>query len=62
MSADRDEERFLAIVTADPTVRAVLDRAPELGIRDWWLTAGVLFQTVWNNEPDPSQQSGSPAR
>ena len=43
-----DEERFLALVTADPTVRAVLDRAPALGVQDWWLTAGVLFQTVWN--------------
>ena len=43
-----DEERFLAIVTADPTVRAVLDRARALGVGDWWLTAGVLFQTVWN--------------
>lgn len=43
-----DEERFLAIVTADPTVRAVLERAPALGAGDWWLTAGVLFQTVWN--------------
>ncbi|RBY95645.1 hypothetical protein DQ237_14115 [Blastococcus sp. TF02-8] len=44
-----DEERFLAIVTADPTVRAVLDRAPALGLHDWWLTAGVLFQTAWNS-------------
>ncbi len=42
------EERFLGIVLADPTVRAVLDRAPELGLADWWLTAGVLFQSVWN--------------
>ena len=30
----RDEERFLGIVLADPTVRAVLDRAPELGLDD----------------------------
>ena len=44
-----DEERFLAIVTADPTVAAVLDRAPALGVGEWWLTAGVLFQTVWNS-------------
>jgi hypothetical protein len=49
VTAGRDEERFLAIVTADPTVRAVLDRAAELGVGDWWLTAGVLFQTVWNS-------------
>jgi len=46
---DPAEERFLAIVTADPTVRAVLERAPSLGLDDWWLTAGVLFQSVWND-------------
>ena len=43
-----EEERFLALVTADPTVRAILHRAPELHLGEWWLTAGVLFQTVWN--------------
>ena len=43
------EERFLDIVLADPTVAAVLERAPTLGAPDWWLTAGVLFQTVWNS-------------
>jgi hypothetical protein len=43
------EERFLGIVLADSTVRSVLERAPQLGVRDWWLTAGVLFQTVWNS-------------
>ena len=43
------EARFLDIVLADPTVRAVLHRAPALELGDWWLTAGVLFQTVWNS-------------
>lgn len=52
------EERFLEIVMADRTVRAVLDRAPELGVRDWWLTAGVLFQTVWNSLTGRSPGSG----
>jgi hypothetical protein len=36
--SDGAEGRFLAIVTADPTVRAVLERAPSLGLDDWWLT------------------------
>ena len=45
----RDEERFLHVVLADPTVRTVLERAPSLGLEDWCLTAGVLFQTVWNH-------------
>ncbi len=26
----------------------MLDRAPALGLGEWWLTAGVLFQTAWN--------------
>jgi uncharacterized protein len=43
------EERFLEVVLADPVVRAVLDRAPALGVADWWLTAGLLMQTVWND-------------
>lgn len=46
---DQAEERFLGIVTADPTVAAILERAPALGVGDWWLTAGILFQTVWNS-------------
>jgi uncharacterized protein len=44
-----DEERFLRIVLADPTVTAVLGRLGELGRDDAWLTAGVLFQAVWNS-------------
>jgi hypothetical protein len=43
-----DERRFLELVLADPTVAAVLERAPQLGAGDWWLTAGLLFQSVWN--------------
>jgi hypothetical protein len=26
----------------------ILERFPSLGIQDWWLTSGCLFQTVWN--------------
>ena len=42
------EDHFLEIVLADPTVAEILARAPDLGLGDWWLTAGLLFQTVWN--------------
>jgi uncharacterized protein len=41
-------DRFLGIVLEDPLVAEVLRRAPELGLDDWWLVAGVLVQTVWN--------------
>lgn len=26
----------------------ILNRMPDLGLRDWWLASGCLFQTVWN--------------
>jgi uncharacterized protein len=55
---DPGEERFLEIVMADPTVAAILDRAPALGLGDWWLTAGALFQTVWNSLTGRSPGTG----
>jgi hypothetical protein len=33
------QERFLGIALGDPLVRGALDRAPSLGLDDWWLTA-----------------------
>lgn len=26
----------------------ILDRIPQLGLAQWWLTAGAVFQNVWN--------------
>jgi hypothetical protein len=48
MTSSDGEQRFLELVLANPTVTAVLERAPSLGLGEWWLTAGVLFQSVWN--------------
>ena len=45
---DQDAVRFRELVLANPSVAAVLDRLPALGVDDAWLTAGVLFQSVWN--------------
>jgi hypothetical protein len=39
---------FLAIVERNPVVVEVLRRAEALALPDWYLTAGCLFQTVWN--------------
>jgi hypothetical protein len=33
----------------------IVGRMPKLGLRDWWLASGCLFQTVWN------LRSGRPA-
>jgi uncharacterized protein len=41
-------DRFLDHVLRNANNRVILDRAPALGLPDWWLTAGAVFQTVWN--------------
>jgi hypothetical protein len=44
-----DAERlFLTYIQRNPINRQILQLAPALGVSDWWLTAGALFQTVWN--------------
>lgn len=43
-----DERLFLAYIHRNPVNRQILQLAPRLGVGDWWLTAGALFQTVWN--------------
>ncbi|XVX20727.1 nucleotidyltransferase family protein [Actinomycetota bacterium] len=49
------EERLLEAVLADPVCVAILDRMPRLALPEWWLTAGAVFQNVWN------AQAGLPA-
>jgi hypothetical protein len=39
---------FLDAVQRNPINVSILDRGPMLGVPDWWLTAGAVFQTVWN--------------
>ncbi|MCD5418052.1 nucleotidyltransferase family protein [Rhodococcus pyridinivorans] len=53
-----DEQRLLDIVLGNPACRTVLDRAGELGIADWHLTAGGVFQTVWNFLDGRDPQAG----
>lgn len=43
-----DQQRFLSCIQENPVNRQILELAPRLGVSDWWLTAGALFQTVWN--------------
>ena len=44
-----DDQALLDIVLANPICEQILDRAVELGVDDWYLTAGGVFQTVWNH-------------
>ena len=40
--------RFLDDALSNRHNRAILERWPRLGLRDGWLVAGCLFQSVWN--------------
>lgn len=41
-------DRFEAIIRADPNLMALLERLRDLGLPQWRLVAGCLYQTVWN--------------
>jgi uncharacterized protein len=43
-----EDEVFVGLVLRNEFNRIVLECAPALGLPDWWLTAGAVFQTVWN--------------
>ena len=45
---DASRNHFLALVQRNPMVTEVLRRADLLALPGWYLTAGCLFQTVWN--------------
>lgn len=49
------EQRFLECVMSNPVNVEILRLAPALGLADWQLTAGALFQSVWNvlDDRDP---------
>ncbi|WP_334123344.1 nucleotidyltransferase family protein [Glutamicibacter sp.] len=57
MSAN-DEQLFLKYVQENPINKQILQLAPQLGVSDWWLTAGALFQTVWNVLEGKDPQNG----
>lgn len=42
------EAEFIQLALENDIVATVLQRMPQLGLPDWYLTAGGLFQTVWN--------------
>lgn len=42
------ETALAELVRADPDLMAILRAARELHLPDCWLTAGAVYQTVWN--------------
>jgi uncharacterized protein len=47
-SVPDQRERLIHATLANPVNVAILELAPQLGLRDWWLAGGAVFQTVWN--------------
>ncbi|WP_313903137.1 nucleotidyltransferase family protein [Rhizobium leguminosarum] len=49
-------EQFLARIRLNPVNHLLLEKLPALGLPQCMLTAGCLFQTVWNlktgNDPE----------
>ena len=43
-----EHQRFLSAVLKNPVIVTILERMPQLELEDWYLTAGGLFQTIWN--------------
>ncbi len=41
-------QEFLSAVLSNPVIATILERMPQVGLRHWYLTAGGVFQTVWN--------------
>jgi uncharacterized protein len=48
LPVDAQLTAFEDLIAGNPVVTAILDRAAVLALPDWYLTAGCLFQTVWN--------------
>lgn len=54
----RTAERFVTLALLNPVNSELLRRLPALGLPEWWLTSGCLFQTVWNVLSGRNPQSG----
>ena len=46
--AERLAVRVVGLCLINRINAEILNRMPTLGLRDWWLASGCLFQTVWN--------------
>ena len=51
-------DEFLALALENPVNRVLLDRLPAFGLAECYLTAGCLFQTVWNLKSGRDPQWG----
>jgi len=43
-----EEDRLIAILRASPRLMRVMERLRDLGLPDWRLVSGCIYQTAWN--------------
>ena len=53
-----DHRRFIADILGNRYNRMILDAWERLELRDGWLVAGCLFQTVWNLQSGRAPEDG----
>jgi hypothetical protein len=58
LPVDQQVEALHATLARNETLLEVLHRAAKLALPGWYLTAGCLFQTVWNVVTDRPPASG----
>lgn len=44
-----NQEKFIEIINKNPNIKAILERADKLGLKDYYLAAGCLAHSVWNH-------------
>jgi uncharacterized protein len=49
---------FERMVMTNPVIATIVDRLPQLDVPGCYLTAGALFQTVWNCMSDRDPRTG----
>jgi hypothetical protein len=48
----KHEEELIAILKKNTTLWAILEKAPSFGLKNYYIGAGVISQTVWNAQND----------
>ncbi len=44
-----DNLQFIRIISNNPVFNTLIERLPELELKDVWIASGALFQTAWNH-------------
>lgn len=44
----KNEEKFIALLKENQELMQILDSVAQLQLKNWYLAAGCIFQTVWN--------------